>query len=267
MNASIASSPASNRPDAWVTRSIVRHPHPPAGRSMCWTVYTDTVASCRFSSRPSLRSTVKRGEVIEARGRRVAWRRWRQPNRGPAFGRDGEQAAESGAVDHRQICPVLYVEGKVVHRDGSCVQRVPPARDEGMAAVGSGCIENAVFLRDGRLLEIRASAGDRQSVDRHRSLLYANHELEPIGEQPANHSLGQAALLAFREAGGKSVGGRLRLEIVRLAPARKTGKTRRWVDRHVIGKAHKQEHRHRARTEVTVWQHLHPRVARASRLD
>src|SRR3954464_10800735 len=36
-----------------------RHPHSPAGRSMCATVYIGTVASCCFSSRPSLRSTVK----------------------------------------------------------------------------------------------------------------------------------------------------------------------------------------------------------------
>src|SRR5438093_12517875 len=42
-----------------------------------------------------------RGEVIEARGRRVAWRRRRQPHGDPAFRLNGEQPADGRAVHHR----------------------------------------------------------------------------------------------------------------------------------------------------------------------
>jgi cyanophycinase-like exopeptidase len=46
------------RYDLSARRRRTGHPQSPAGRSMCSTVYAGTVASCRFSSRPSLRSTV-----------------------------------------------------------------------------------------------------------------------------------------------------------------------------------------------------------------
>src|SRR5207249_10709328 len=103
-----------------------------------------------------------------------------------------------------------------------------------------------------------------ESVDGHRFLLNPHHELETIGEQPANHSLHSASLFALWKTGGNGVGGRLRLDIVRLAPARKPGKTWRGIDRHVVRVTQKQEHRYRARIEVTVWQYSHARVARVA---
>ena len=202
------------------------------------------------------------GEVIEAHARRVAWRRRRQPHGGPSVRLNGEQPADCRAVHHRQICPVLDVLGKVVHVDSSCIQGVAPTHDKVVATFRGACVKNAVLLRDGRLLEIRASTCDGESVNGHRFLLNPHHELETIGEQPANHSLHSASLFALWKTGGNGVGGRFRLDIVGLAPARKTGKTRRWVDRHVVRVTQKQEHRHRARIEVTVWQHSHAHVAR-----
>src|SRR5207237_9074905 len=133
-----------------------------------------------------------------------------------------------------------------------------------VASSRGSCVKYAVLLSDGGLLEIRTSACDGESVDGHRFLLNPHHELETIGEQRANHSLHPASLFALWKTGGNCVGGRFRLDIVRLAPARKTGKTRRGADRHVVGVTQKQEHRHRARTEVTVWQHSHAHVARVA---
>src|SRR5438874_11197403 len=144
------------------------------------------------------------GEVIEARGRRVAWRRRRQPHGSPAFRLNGEQPADCRAVHHRQICPVLDVLGKVVHVDSSCIQWVAPTHDKVMATFRGACVKNAVLLRDGGLLEIRTSACDAESVDGHRFLLNPHHELETIGEQPANHSLHSASLFALWKTGGRS---------------------------------------------------------------
>src|SRR4030095_2825275 len=205
-------------------------------------------------------------EVIEARGQGVAWRRRRrQPHGRPAFRLNGEQPADGRAVHHRQICPVLDVLGKVIHADSSCIQGVTPTRDEVVATFRGACVKNAVLLRDGGLLEIRSSTGAAEYVDGHRLLLNPHHELETIREQPANHCLRAASLFALWKTEGNRVGRRFRLDVVRLTPARKTGQTRRGVDRHVVRVTQEQEHRHRAGIEVTVWQHSHAHVARVAR--
>src|SRR5687768_1496173 len=97
-----------------------------------------------------------------------------------------------------------------------------PARDEVMATIRSAGVKTAVFRRDGGLLEIRTATSDGESVDGHRFLLNPHHELETIGEQPPNHSPYAASLVALGKAGGNGVGGRFRLDVVQLAPGRKT---------------------------------------------
>src|ERR1700741_4039787 len=110
---------------------------------------------------------------------------------------------------------------------------MPPTRDKVVATFRRGGVEDAVVLRDGRLPKMWTSACNGESVDRHRFLLNQHHELETIGEQPANHSPYAASLVAFRKTSGNGVGGRPGLDVVRLVPAREAGKTRRRIERHV----------------------------------
>ena len=86
---------------------------------MCSTVYTGTVGFLLFQFETECTQHGEDcGEVIEARGRRVAWRRTRQPHGSPAFRLNGEQPAHGRAVHDRQSCPVLDVARLVQMRGG-----------------------------------------------------------------------------------------------------------------------------------------------------
>src|SRR5207249_2299221 len=123
-------------------------------------------------------------------------------------------------------------------------------------------IEGAVLLGDGRLLELRTSAGYGEGINWHRFILNPHHESETIGEQSADHLLNSASHFAVLKTGRDGVGGRLRFDIVLLTgPVGKRGKTRRRVDRHVVSVTQKRNHRDRTRNQVTVRQYLHALVA------
>ena len=102
------------------------------------------------------------GEGVHA-GSAVRWRRG-QPHGDPAFRVYSEQPAERRAVHDWQIRPVLNVMDKVVHIDGFCIQGMAQTANKVMASFLVG-IEGAVLLGDGRLLELRTSAGDGESVN------------------------------------------------------------------------------------------------------
>ena len=143
------------------------------------------------------------------------------------------------------------------------VERVAPLADELVATIRRAQVEDAVLLRDGRLPELRTSACDGERIDGHRLLLDAHHEVEAIGEQPANHALYQRSLFGFRRVGRNGVGGRLGLDVVRLAQAGMAGETRRG-ERQVVGIAHEQRRGQRARLEIAVRQHAQAHVARVA---
>jgi hypothetical protein len=92
----------------------------------------------------------------------IRWRRG-QPHGDPAFRVYGERPAERRAVHDWQIRPVPNVMDEVVHIYGFCIQGMAQPANKVMAGIRAG-IEGADLLGDGRLLELRTSAGNGESI-------------------------------------------------------------------------------------------------------
>jgi hypothetical protein len=209
------------------------------------------------------------GEGVRGIRTSVRWRRG-QPRRNPAFRVYGEPPAERCAVHDWQVRPVTDVIGKVVHIYGFCIQGMAQAANKVMASFRVG-IKGARLRGNGRLLELRSSAGYRESVNWHRFILNPHDESETAAEQSSNHLLNSGSHFSFLKTRRDCISGRFRFDIVPLtkSPFGKTRKTWRRVYRHVVRVTQERDHRDRTRNQVTAGKRLQapvPLVGRAGRL-
>src|ERR1700722_20454576 len=90
------------------------------------------------------------------------------------------------------------------------------AANKVMALFRAG-VEGALLLGEGRLLDLRTSAGYGESINGHRFIINPHHEFETIGEHFADHLLSSASHFAVLKTGRDSVGARFGFDIVLLS--------------------------------------------------